>query len=289
MFGLVCVIGFCLFLGSCIGDSSQNTNTATNNKKQVVALIFCDVTNSLTKEENKRVGTLAADIIDRLPQEARFKLYTIQIQTQLPTKIKLDINKNGEEDAEDISVPAMEDNIKQKEYETTTVKERRKQIESEIEELFKRFNKGDDKRTCILNALGFAAGYFDTEYKDDKDNKYDLRLYLISDMVEECKTTPLPGKVVNMAKRDISTEIGLADKLATGWNLAKVKIECIFPTALGTPDSPGTSDVSRQVRPDREDVKRFWNAIFKHLNFQDEDFKNQRIVWRDSGDLPERL
>lgn len=246
--------------------------TPTPQPQKVVAIILCDVTSSLTKEENQRVATLAANILDHLPEKATFKLFPIQIQTQMPTAIRLDFNKDGKDDEADYLVPELRSNIEEEEYEKVK-KFRREQIMVEIDNLYKRANKITDNRTCIINALGFASNFFHTNYRDAA---YRLELYLISDMVEECSNTPLPGKVVKMNKNDISAEIRLADKLPPGWNLSGVSIFCIFPAAIDTPT------VANKNRPGREDVKRFWNTIFKKCGQEE---GGSTIVWDDSGEL----
>lgn len=240
-------------------------------QKTVVALILCDVTSSLTKEENRRVGTLAAKVVESLPENATFKLFPIQIQTQVPTAIRLDLNEDGEEIASDYTIPELRSNVEEDDY-AKVKKVRREQIEREVDKLYKSANKGSDNRTCIINALGFASNFFRTNYRDAA---YQPELYLISDMVEECSNTPLPGKVVKLNKNNISAEIGLADKLPPGWDLSGVRIFCIFPAAADTPE---------RVRPGREDVKRFWNTIFKKCGLKEGDV-GSGITWDDSGEM----
>jgi hypothetical protein len=271
-------------------DEISNSNGSSENKtapKTTVALVFCDVTNSLTREENRKVGSLAADIVDKLPDKTIFRLYPIQIQTQLQAAIKIDINKNGKDDDEDHSVVEIISNTQRDEYEKVKQK-RREQIENGVDDLYERLNKvPQDNRTCILNALGFAHNFFLPIYGDS--SKYDLRMYLISDMIEECNTSPLPVRRVEMDRRNISREISLANTLPQSWNLSGVQIMCIFPTASGTAENQGTPDVSSARRPNRDDVKSFWNTVFKRCGFKDEDFQSGRILWIDSGELPDQL
>lgn len=302
-------MGLALALASCNGEPPPPA------VKTVVALIFCDVTNSLTEGESERVSSIAVSIVDSLPDGAVFKLYPIQIQTEVPAQIKIDLNGNNSEDPEDYSVPRPKDNVEAQKQEGAREqqrKERREQIRKGVDALYRQQNRGVDNRTCIMNALGFASNYISTHYGDAK--KYDVRMFLISDMIEECNDTPLPDGRVEMDKRDISAEIQraaafqaahsqtrnpapessqLTDRSspdpAFQCDLAAVTIYCVFPAA------EDTSKVPSARRPSRGDVKAFWNEIFKGCGFGgsprrgDEEAHGGRIIWVDSGDLTEPL
>ena len=177
-------------------------------------LIFCDVTNTSRQRRTRRPGPPTADIVDNLPPGATFKLYPIQQQTQLPAPISLDSNGNGREDEEDYRIPKPVNSVEAKEIEKTyekTKQVRRQKIQDAVNSLYNQLNKGQDNRSCIINVLGFASNKFQTEYSGDAD-RYELRLYLVSDMIEECNVTPLANKVVEMDKPDIDAEIKRAEE-----------------------------------------------------------------------------
>lgn len=271
------VLGFALLAGGCDGEPPPPSRT-------VVALIFCDVTNSLTEEENAKTGVITANIVDNLPPGAIFKIYPIQQQTQLLAPVSLDSDGNGREDEEDYRIPKPVNSVEAREVEKTygKMKEvRRQKIQDAVNSLYDQLNKGQDNRSCIINVLGFASNKFQTEYADD--SRYELRLYLVSDMIEECNVTPLANKVVEMDKPDIDAEIRRAEEFKSEWNLARVQIHCIFPSTRQTPE------VSARRRPSREQVKRFWNAMFGGCGLEKAAFKNGQVKWGDSGELPEQL
>lgn len=267
------VLGCVLLMNNCGGGQPPAKS------KTVVALIFCDVTNSLTKEENRRTGSTAADIIDGLPEGSQFKIYPILIQTQLPAHIPLDVNGISGEDRGDYEVPLHATDVdarKNAEADQKRRETRRQQIQSQLDSLYDQLNKGPDNRSCIINVLGFASNKFRTEYNDEE--RYELRLYLISDMIEECNVTPLAGNVVEMDKRDISAEIKRASEFKSEWNLSRVSIYCIFPSTRET------AGVSFARRPSRDDVKKFWNAMFRGCGLENGAFQNGQVQWRDSSE-----
>ena len=271
------VISFALLTGMCEPVPPPLSRT-------VVALIFCDVTNSLTKEENAKTGDIAARIVDKLPPGAVFKIYPIQQQTQLPAHISLDSDGNGIENENDYRIPKANNSIEAKEIEKTypkTKEVRRQKIQDAINSLYDQLNKGPDNRSCIINVLGFASNKFQTEYSDNR--KYDLHLYFVSDMIEECNVTPLANKVVEMDKPDIEAEIKRAEEFKSEWNLARVQIYCIFPSTRGT------IGVNARHRPNREQVRIFWNTMFRACGIEPDAFKNGQVKWDDSGEPLEPL
>lgn len=288
------MLGMCQPTGTREGRGGGRTA-----QKTMVALIFCDVTNSLTEGENQRVSGLAANIVDALPEGAIYKLYPVQIQTQVLAQIKIDLNENDLEDKEDYTVPAPADDVEAKQNEALWQqqrKKRREQIHKRVDELYDLHNKGQDNRTCLLNAVGFASNYINTDFGDAE--RFDVRVFFISDMIEECNNTPLPGGAVEMDKGDISREIERASSLQDAnaqpdhasppnpkfkCNLTASTFYCVFPTAADTPQ------VSNRRRPNRDDVKRFWGEILKSCGLKDDQPGRGRVIWVDSGDMTEQL
>ncbi len=290
---LALVICTVLLFGSCGRDCPRCPEPPPERTK--VALIFCDVTNSLTKGENRRVGSIAADIVSSLPPGSIYKLYPIQIQTQIPAPIEVDANEDGRLDDEDYRIPPEPANNVEEGRTAETRKRWRERarelILKSVDGLYDQMNKGPDNRTCIVNALSFASNYLSTNYGDTQ--KYEPLLFIISDMVEECNSTPLPGQLLKMNKPDISEEIQKAKALSAeqpapdgrrfGCRLADVTAYCVFPA------SPETPTVPRARRPDRDQVKEFWNAVFGVCGLKGEGAEAERIVWVDSGDLTQQL
>ncbi len=82
-----------------------------------------------------------------------------------------------------------------------------------------------------------------------------------------------------MDKQNISVEMKRAAEFKSEWNLSRVKIYCYFPSTRETP----TVKLAR--RPSREDVKSFWNAMFKGCGIDDGGFQNGQVEWHDSSDV----
>lgn len=287
-----------LLLSSCDRCGGKLNRQQSKPPKTVVALIFCDVTNSLTEKENRRVGNIAVDVLDSLPEGAIFKLYPIQIQTQMIAPIALDLNEDKKTPEANYQVLRGPTSSTEEQAQREKMEKQKKnwgeQIPTAVDALYDQMNKGLDNRTCIVNTLGFASNLI-KDYADA--DKYEVRIYLISDMIEECSNTPLPGRLVKMNHPNISDEISRAAAFRPGnsesnnsesndsqpndskfkCNLAGVNLYCVFPAASDT------SMVPSERRPNRDNVKAFWGYIFRACGVN-----SQQLAWIDSGDLTRR-
>jgi hypothetical protein len=215
-----------------------NVNDSVRARRMRKVLIWCDVTKSLLDTERGKVADLAADILDRLPADAEYALYPIQKETETPTDItRVDASVGG--------VDEIPEGVKEA---------RRKDIKGKMEQFYKDANapRQPDQRTCILNTLGFAERYF----RDTDRQKYEPTLIYISDMIEQCKQTPL-GRAIDL-KNDPHPELfEAAEAFAAPPDLSYATIYVIIPT------TEQTFTVPPGQRPTLDDRIRFWNIIFR--------------------------
>jgi hypothetical protein len=259
---LVCCL---LLTGAC---SSCQEHQPTSPRKSKVALVFCDVTNSLIPAESEEVAILAAQILDSLPAGTKYVVYPINIETQRLSAIAEGQIITEKDEQAAIAVRAV----------------RRQELTQSVSNLYKAMSTVKDQygkpdnRTCILNTLVFAEDYF-RQFNDPA--RYDLELIFISDMLEECNRTPLHTRI-ELAKRNLSKEIALARDAQLNLNLSHVRITAIIPTTQETyKASPGR-------RPSVEDVKEFWKNIFRKCGFTDESLRDDQRFYFAPG-LPERF
>jgi hypothetical protein len=257
---------------SACGNSSEEQGTKSEPKpKTKVAILFCDVTNSLLKDENKEVGLIATAVLNNLPVGTKYVIYPIQMETQ-----RLNPIKEGR-----VLEPDSDPDVQKAFLERTN-----KEVIEQIDELYRTTNTPRpanapklDNRTCILNSLNFAENYF---------RQYDLKtheteLIFISDMIEECDSTPLQARI-ELDKQDISKEIGLAEKFPPGLNLSHTRITIIIPSTKET-----YSNAQPGRRPSIEQLKAFWYRIFKNCGLQDSALQNQAQYYWHIGGVPERF
>jgi hypothetical protein len=229
-------------------------------------LFLLDATSSLNDAEHKQVAELATQLLKVLPPAAKYGMYPIQIESDRVPAI-----------LPDDDVPAQETDVEERDYATNKLPELEKRLVDNLQRSYKTGDRiADDRRSCIINMLWFAEDHLKQLSGAsvlDPNNTY--RLVIISDMVEECGTSPF-GEV-RLNKKDIGAEIKLADnftQITSPPDLSNVHVTVIFPLAKESP-----MDLSR--RPSDRDLRAFWKKILSHCQVQDE-----KLEWISTGQLP---
>lgn len=238
-----------------------------------MVFIFCDVTVSLNGTERTEVARMAADILNNLPAGTEYRIYPIQAETAALAPI----NKR-----ESVIPPPEKDPILQ----SVLNKRRREGLVGELAKYSKETNapqdaneRRDDNRTCILNALNFAGNQF----RQFPPERYDRELIVISDMLEECKETPV-GRPVNIKKPDITQELKLANEFPEGNDLSSVKITIITPVTLETyvRHAPGKE-------PPMAELQKFWSVIFNRCKVTPAAQQDTDLYGWSNGEVPRSL
>ena len=224
-------------------------------ERERVVLIFSDVTSSLAQRESEQVGNLTCNVLDALPPGTRYYVYPIQIEA-----LKLEPMYEGTVRAQDRAT-------------TKAVNEaRKKKISDEITrlyELIKTAKRADaygkpDNHTCILYTLEFAQSIF--KQFDQKNTDFDL--VYVSDMIEECNTTPM-RKPISLGPKHILEAIKLAKETDLNLDLSYARVSMIIPAAA---DATYTAS----GRPNPSDVQAFWEAILSRSGFSEESLKDSQ-------------
>src|ERR1043165_6156573 len=265
----------CLILNACFGDPPLNSNANVNSQKTeppLVVLFLIDPTSSLTEDENTRVTALTLAMFKDLPPGSKYGRYPIQIDDHVSPLI-----------SDDVVPVSFRTNLDQQDYDNKRLA-LENIIKTKVRELYKTQNRvADDRQSCILNMLDFSDRQLKqmsgTGVLDPAQATY--RLVIISDMVEECRDTPL-GEI-RLNKKNITEEIKLADnytQVTSPPDLSNVHISVIFPL---TPQSP--RDLSR--RPADRDLRAFWDKIFQHCQKNRKSGGNaEYFEWISTGQLP---
>jgi hypothetical protein len=236
--------------------------------KQKIAVILPDVTISLTQEENKKVASLTADILDNLPDETRYAVFPIQAEpVRVLPIIPSDIIRN-------ISGPFGE--IRRK--------ERRAALEREITGYYQRARNGQLRKSCIINLLSFAKDQLDEMSKaqgvDPTRTEYEL--FILSDMEENCEDSPIGEVILDRGIRE-AIQRSSYTWMSPPPNLSNVRITVIFPLV------PTSSEEFRR-RPKDSQLKEFWRNVLANCGLKQEWFwDNEHITWISNGALPSRL
>lgn len=268
---LVLTLGTLLLLLTLVTSCSQSgggEKASATTKKIKVVLLWCDVTSSLKDLESGEVSSIAAAILDHFPQDTKYVLYPIQTETGRPVAIIKSGPSLEDPPSNDNSDGAAPANVDRASF-----------IKKEVKRLYQENKQKhpDDRRTCILNTLDVSAKFF-----SQFDDRYDPELVFVSDMIEDCRNTPL-HQGVHLDKQPFAETIKLVDSFASPPDLSKLRITIIVPTAKDTSTAPAGQ------RPDPRDLERFWKTVLVKCRFNQSDFTNQeRFYWSPEG-LPERF
>jgi hypothetical protein len=234
---------------------SQDKESQLSTDAKVLLILF-DVSASLADAEVNKAVSLAAEIIDNLPDNSVYAIYPIQVnELNLPPLV-------SETASSYLSEP-----------ERTL---RRETLKRRIHGL-KEKNLGPS-HSCILNSVFSARRILDEMTNPTHADKR-MELVIISDMVEECDETPL-GRI-SLNKSDTEKEIALIrkhDHLPYP-NLLQVQTTIFLPLAEDLASSNPRRTLSYY------DIKEFWRIVFNRCGLKN----NDQIEWVSSGALPYRL
>ena len=252
--------------------SSNGAHVDSTSSKMKIVLIFCDVTASLSRQQITKVATLAADILDSLEKGNRYAVYPIgQNSGQAPPIIPTGI------------IPTLRSFIERDVYDSHRAM-RRSELEKQINALYGTVDHGR-RQTCILSLLPFVYERLTrmADLSTLDPTICDFEVYFISDMVENCDSTPIGP--VKMSDSDNLLLIRLiAKRFPQGAaDLSSVRLTVIIP-------STSDSDSTKHNGPAMEFLKGFWKEVFLRCGFKEDWFWDHRhIDWISSGEIPDRL
>jgi hypothetical protein len=116
----------------------------------------------------------------------------------------------------------------------------------------------NDRHTCLLDAVQFAAGQLPAMELTAKSH---VDLVLISDMIEDCQSSPM-GPGVRLDKRSVKRETELVRHLPTTLiRLPQMHVYIVMPPGSGA----GPNDARLQ------DVDDFWRAFLGRCGLRPQD------------------
>ncbi len=220
--------------------------------RSYIAVIFSDVTGSLSSGEKKNVSDLTVKLIQGLPVGTKYVVYPIHSNTEFPS-------------------PLIEGEL------GNSVQGQAKKIEvNNLSSLLGKLNKdvdtlnGSDQKSCILNTIRTARNEFKNRCSSQKSCVSEL--FYVSDMIEECNRTPL-NRPVNLNKSDITSELAEANNFPEEEKLSDITVTIILPI--------NSQEVHSSTRPNRKDFEEYWRRIFVRNGLEKPRFFN--------GTIPQKL
>jgi hypothetical protein len=200
--------------------------------KKKAVFILCDVASRLSDTERKRVGELAGGILDKLNND-EYIVSAIHKRTDSPSDV---LSSNL---------------LLSKELRDSELQERLSSMTTDAEKM------QANERTTIFEAMISTA----ERLRQFPSNDFEPHLVIISDMFEQSDKNPL-GQSINLRTREaVSEQTKLTEKFPCPSNLKDMKVTII---------SPSTAEAPANNRIRLDDLKPFWNALFKHCGFTDD-------------------
>jgi hypothetical protein len=233
---VVCAIA--AFVGAC-GCSGGAKSKPTPPVPERLVVIFADVTSSLTGEQVDSVQTDVRRIIEALPPNSVVHVFAIGRETETGTEIETDRTPPIESTVADKQLArwriAFADRVAE---ELRRLQKRRRETEPDV------------LSSCITPALRRTA----TVAGRSSRSEGRVDLFVVSDLIEECGTSLLGGKV-NLWKRDIRSEIRLASDFKGKLpDLSRATVTLVLPQ-----HTVNTAEQSKQ--PSTADLEEFWTKL----------------------------
>jgi hypothetical protein len=203
-------------------------------------IILADVTSSLAKDEISTTYKFVADIFRLAPEDTEIIVY--------PVTAEVATAQAFEGRVPSAPVPGAQ----------RKVRAWREAKEAEALRLLQSIadsGRNQDQRyaSCISVALQRAA-----DVLRQTDSGANTDIIVISDMVEECRSSVFGG-AVRFNKRDLGAFVKAASNLKAPIDFRGARVVTFFPSAL-------TSGNPHDNRPDRESLKRIWRVLLQNSN-----------------------
>lgn len=216
-----------------------------------VALIFCDLSTSIDSSAILKVSRDVSKLMLSFPYET--KLYVLPITESPFVKPIIDFTYPGKA-------------TRPSEIEKNKVLVRRtaQYTSQKIKDIYRKEFSGPNAQnkplSCILRSLETAYSYF-SQFRSIPGRKFEFELIYLSDMIEECKNSPV-GPVF-LTKAGYNTASQNLQNYRPGFDLSYVRVSIIVSVDAYDEDSQYIS---------YERLKEVWQNIFLRIGFSNERF-----------------
>lgn len=248
LFQIFYSICLCLVLGGiggCNTHSDKDKNKGLKNiKKENIVVVLCDFTTSLDSNSIEKVSEDAYELITNLPKRSKVVFYEIIDQAYKEPFFKYDIRPRS-------SRPIAKAKFAE---DRANMADSLKRLMLDIGNI--RIND-NTANSCITRGLKQADTAFRTYGKKNTD-KYEFSVIILSDMIEECATSPIGN--IFMKEKNRTQINGSIHKFQCRLNLSYANLYVIMSSSKSKKDSPYMKN---------EELEDVWIKIFKKFKFSE--------------------
>jgi len=236
-----------IILINCGGEVPK---TATTNK-QVIAVIYCDLTTSVDSLSIRKVALDAQTLLLKFPPGSVLYFYRIDHTPFVNPILKFKKPMQGRTSSE-IAKNRM------------VARKAAVGIHDNILQLYKDINADPRNntvaRSCIIRCLETAHGLF-SQYRSIPGSDFDFELIFLSDMLEECQDSPAGD--IFLHRQYYDEMIQRISNYQPGFDLSYANVSIIISLEF-------TTGQSRYFNA--EQLKTFWKTVFSKVGFTDDQF-----------------
>jgi hypothetical protein len=224
-----------------VACGGENPGRPTPPQPDRLVVIFADVTSSLTDEQVKSVEAQVKQIITSLPLHTVVHVFSVGRDTETAKEVMVDASPVDE---------------------TTTAKNKLDEwratlatsVQEALEQLYKHRKETEPGTlsSCITTALRRTASLAIRSTRQ-------VDVFIVSDMIEECGTSLLGGRV-SLMKPDIAPEIQRAN------DLTKQPVDLRRATITLVRPQYNVITKAQSNEPSAADLEIFWRALLAHCN-----------------------
>lgn len=242
---------FMFLISGCEESQSLGKNQITSDSKVPVVLIFCDLTTSVDPSSIKKVARDAYNLILSFPHNTKLIIYPIDESPFVKPIL-------------DFTYPSKATKSSEIHKNKTIVKRAAKFAYDTILQLYQdeysSDKAGNRAISCMMRSLETAHSQF-LQYKNVKGNNYSYELIYLSDMLEECSTSPVGA--IFFTKQYFKDALKKLDTYKPDFDLSYADVTIIISVEQYATASAYIS---------YEELKNAWKNVFIKAGFSAEQF-----------------
>lgn len=246
---LILSLLFIFMFSGCGETKSMDNNQETSNNNTAVVLIFCDLTASVDSSSIRKVARDAYNLIFVFPYQTRLIIYPIDespfVKPILDFTYPSKATKNSQIHKNKIWIR----NVARSAYDS---------IINLYHAEYSNSKTGSRPISCIMRSLETAHCQF-MQFKDVSGKKYSYELIYLSDMLEECGTSPV-GPVA-FTKKYFRNSLERLEAYQPEFDLSYANVSIIISVEQYAMESAYIS---------YEELKTAWKKVFMKVGFSAE-------------------
>jgi hypothetical protein len=229
-------------------SSCNAIENGQHKSKSKVYLVFCDITSSTDSKGIRLLSDKAQQIIRCAKPGSILCYYPIDGVTNSPPLLE-------------INIPLEASTFGEKEENRNIVINTSIRLGRLIINRYNEINKGvslgegDPPKSCIINTFFIADKYF-KKYRKIESIDYEYELIYLSDMIEQCPTSPMG--TLDISNRNFNTSLNKITNYNPNIDLSFAKVTIVISSDF---------DDQRFNCPSNENLESFWQNAFMKVGF----------------------